>query len=127
MATQSGDLILVSLDLDKSGLVWHPEIGDEVTERSDLAKVSILVDPQGLTPRELRENFVWLPTVEQFVHQFEARQALVYHAGVTTTLAYEAVIRTSGGVIEATAASLRLAFGRALQKLLTNVISEPMH
>ena len=127
MATQNGDLILVSLDLDKSGLVWHPEIGDEVTERSDLAKVSILVDPQGLTPRELRENFVWLPTVEQFVHQFEARQALVYHAGVTTSLAYEAVIRTSGGVIEATAASLRLAFGRALQKLLKNVVSEPMH
>ena len=127
MATQNGDLILVSLDLDTSGLVWHPEIGDEVTERSDLAKVSILVDPQGLTPRELRENFVWLPTVEQFVHQFEARQALVYHAGVTTSLAYEAVIRTSGGVIEATAASLRLAFGRALQKLLKNVVSEPMH
>lgn len=127
MASQSGDLILVSLDLDKSGLVWHPEIGDEVTERSDLAKVSILVDPQGLTPRQLRENFVWLPTVEQFVHQFEARQALVYHAGVTTSLAYEAVIRTSGGVIEATAASLRLAFGRALQKLLTNMVSEPMH
>lgn len=127
MSTSNGDLILVSLDLDKSGLVWHPEIGDEVTERSSLERVSILVDPQGLTPRELRENFLWLPTVEQFVYQFEARQALVYHAGVTTTLAYEAVIRTSGGVIEATAASLRLAFGRALQKLLTNFRSEPMH
>lgn len=119
--------IHVSYELDKEGLVWYPEIGDEVTERTNLERVSILVDPQGLTPRELRENFVWLPTVEQLVEQFEARQALIYHAGISESLAYEAIIRTASGVIETSALTLRLAFGQALRELLKNSTTEIVH
>lgn len=124
---ESVEIINVSVELDRAGLVWHPEIGDEIVERSELTRVSILVDPHGMTPRQLRESFLWLPTVEQLVLQFEARQAMIYHAGVTQTFSYETVIRTSFGVIEASASSLRLAFGRALQQLLMNHTTEPVH
>ena len=113
------DFIKVSYELDRSGLLWRPEIGDEVAERESLDHVSIFVDPQGLTPSELRQFFVWLPTVEQLVAQFEARQAMIYHAGISETLEYETVIRAPAGVIEAKAPSLRLAFGRALYNLLS--------
>lgn len=123
----TGEFIGLSFELDKGGLVWYPEIGDEVTERSSLERVSILVDPQGLTPSELRENFVWLPTVEQLVEQFEARQALIYHAGISKDLCYETVIRTARGVIETTANTLRLSLGRALHELLRNSTTEVVH
>lgn len=121
------EIISVSLSLDRAGLVWHPEIGDEVSERESLDRVSILVDPQGLTPRELRENFVWLPSVEQLVAQFEARQAVIYHAGLTTQMHYEAVVKTAGGVIESNAATLRLAFGKALEELLVQKGLNALH
>lgn len=120
----SEDFIRLSLRLDQSGLVWCPEIGDEVSERTEPTKVSILVDPQGLTPKDLREHFVWLPTTEQLVTQFEARQAFIYHAGITEQLAYEAVIKSAIGVIETQANSLRLAFGKALELLLTKRVDE---
>lgn len=121
------EFIPISLELDRSGLVWHPEIGDEVTQRADLARVSILVDPRGMTPGELRSTFVWLPTVEQIVQQLEARQAMIYHAGINPTLAYETVVRTSYGVIETTAKSLRAAFAKALRDLLVNNATEIVH
>ena len=121
------DCIQISFELDRSGLLWHPEIGDEVTERQDLERVAILVDPRGLTPKELRENFVWLPTVEQLVQQLEVRQAMIYHAGITQSLLYEAVIRTTFGVIETSAASLRIAFGKALRDVLKNNTTETVH
>lgn len=113
-----GEFIEVSMVLDEDGLVWHPEIGDEVADREKPEKVSVLVSPQGHTPHELRERFLWLPTVEQLVTQFEARQALVYHAGVNERLLYEAIIRTSEGLISTAAKTLRIAFGLALHKLL---------
>lgn len=119
-----GDFINVSLDLDKSGLLWLPEIGDEVTTRGDFNRVSILIDPQGLTPSELRKQFLWLPTTEQLVMQFEARQALIYHAGITPSLVYETVIKTVDGIIETTAQSLRLAFGKALRELISQNTSD---
>jgi len=122
-----GEFINLSLNLDKKGLVWYPEIGDEVSERGTLERISILVDPHGLTPSELRTNFIWLPTVEQLVEQFEARQALIYHAGINDGLSYEAVIRYSSGVIETCATTLRLAFGKALQELLVNASSTAIH
>ena len=121
------EYINVSFDLDRSGLIWLPEIGDEVASREKLDQISILVDPQGLTPKELRRYFLWLPTVEQLVQQFEARQAFIYHAGITQSLKYETVIRTAEGVIETTAPSLRVAFGRALHELLTHKTSEAIH
>lgn len=122
-----GDVIEVSFELDDAGLLWKPEIGDEIALREDLQRVSILVDPQGLTPSELRGTFLWLPTVEQLVCQFEARQALLYHAGINQTMQYEAVIKTAIGVIEARARSLRVALGKALKDIITDVRSEPVH
>lgn len=113
------EFISVSVELDRAGLIWAPAIGDEITDRKTQEKISILVDPLGLTPGQLRGSYIWLPTVEQLVEQFEARQALIYHAGVNDVLAYETVIRTESGLIETAAMSLRLAFGQALQELLT--------
>jgi len=127
MAAHTVDYIPVSVELDRSGLVWHPEIGDEVTERSSLERVSILVDPHGMTPSELRSSFLWLPTVEQLVQQLEARQALIYHAGITQTLLYETVIRTSFGVIETSASTLRAAFGKALRDVILKASTEIVH
>ncbi len=121
------EYINLSLELDRSGLIWHPEIGDEVTERASLERVAILVDPQGLSPSELRESFIWLPTVEQLVVQFEARQAMIFHAGITPSFTYEAIIRTADGIIEASAATLRMAFGMALRNLLGDFGRDPIH
>lgn len=121
------DYIDISIELDRNGLVWNPEIGDEVSLRGNDRHVSILVDPQGLTPSELRESFVWLPTVEQLVNQIESRQGLIYHAGVTKNLEYEAVIRTIDGFVEVKAPSLRTAFGRALTALLSKEITFALH
>jgi hypothetical protein len=114
------DFIDISVELDEKGLIWNPEIGDEISLRGSDRSVSILVDPQGLTPVELRESFIWLPTVEQLVNQIESRNGLIFHAGVTDHLEYEAVIKVSYGLVEARAPSLREAFG----KVLTNMISD---
>ncbi len=122
------EVIDVALDLDKAGLVWHPEIGDEIAMRESLERVSILVDPQGMTPRDLRNLFLWLPTVEQLVQQFEARQAMLFHAGLNQGLSYEVVVKTpSQGLIETAASSLRIACGRALNQLLTMPEPAPVH
>ncbi len=124
---KSENYINVSLELDKYGLVWHPEIGDEISLRGQETHVSILVDPQGLTPRELRDSFVWLPNVEQLVTQIEARQGLIFHAGITETLEYEAIVKVHAGLIAAKANSLRVAFGKALSSLLESKVSAPLH
>ncbi len=121
------NFISLSVDLGRSGLIWHPAIGDEVSEQPDLERVSILVDPKGLTIRELREAFVWLPTVEQLVQQFEAREALIFHAGVTQSLQYEVVVRTKVGLIEKSAESLRMAFASALREMLANCTTGSLH
>ncbi len=124
---KASEFIDVSLQLDEAGLIWHPEIGDEVADRVALERVSILVDPHGLTPSELRSTFLWLPTVEQMVHQFEARQALIYHAGITESMLYQAIVQSHGRMIEAAASSLRVAFGKALQQLISKMTGEIMH
>jgi len=121
------ELIHLSVELDGAGLVWHPEIGDEIVERGKMEKVSILVDPLGLSLQELRASFIWLPTLEQLVSQFEARQAFIYHAGITEKMCYEAIVRTANGVIEASASTLRVAFGRALHDLLKKSFTEAVH
>jgi hypothetical protein len=121
------EFIELSAHLDRSGLIWHPEIGDEVSERPSLQRVSILVDPQGHTPRELREQFLWLPTVEQLVMQFEARQALIFHAGINQSLSYETVIKTGIGLIETSAQTLRHSFAKALNELLANHVDGKLH
>lgn len=124
----STGFIEVSFNLDRSGLIWHPEIGDEVVSRSsEEPRVSLLFDPQGLTPSELRGMFVWLPSLEQLVMQIEAREAFIFHAGVSEALKYEAVVKTSAGIIEATAATLRTALGLALHDLLRQNAADVLH
>jgi len=108
-------------------LVWLPELGDEVCVRDQTSKVSILVDPQGQTPRELRNQFIWLPTVEQLIQQFEARQAMIHHVGMDDKLSWVAVIKTDKGVIESEARSMRTLFGEALKNLLSGGVVDALH
>lgn len=121
------EFITISAELDRAGLVWHPEIGDEVSVRPEFERVSILVDPQGMTPGKLRESYLWLPTVEQLVTQLEAREAFIYHAGITNSFKYEVVVKASSGMIETAAINLRLALGQALEEILLNGPAEILH
>ena len=111
----------LATDLEVAGLQWFPEVGDEVADREEMAMVSILVDPQGMTPKELRSTYIWLPTVEQMLYQFEARQAVLFHAGfecTTTGFYYKTVIHSNCGHIESKAESFRISVGIALRDLL---------
>jgi hypothetical protein len=122
--------VQVAEDLEFAGLLWRPEIGDEVSNRVEPASVSILVDPQGMSPSELRSVYLWLPTVEQLVFQFEARQAILYHAGLELTdssFCYKAVIKAPERAIEGKASSLREAMGIALRDLLLLAKPENLH
>ncbi len=108
--------------LELAGLVWHPEIGDEISERPRQETVSVLVDTHGLTPRELRSHFLWLPTLEQMVIQLEARQAILEHAGLEisqSSMAYKTIIKAPFGEFESRANTLRLSVGLVLRDLLT--------
>ena len=112
-----GTFIPIAAELDIAGLLWQPEIGDEVSTRVNPEHISILVDPQGLRPDELREIYVWLPSVEQMVFQIEARQALLFHAGLEMdpdSFGFKAIIRAREGQIEHSAESLRTALGLSL-------------
>jgi hypothetical protein len=117
----------VALELERSGLVWEPEIGDEVLYRQECNRVSILVDSRGLTSNELRATFIWLPTLEQLIEELEAREAVIYHAGKSKQENYEALIKTSLCLIEEQAESLRLVFAQALRKLIGQSHSEQLH
>lgn len=111
----------IAHDLEDAGLLWRPEIGDEVFQKIEPQQVSILVDPQGMTPKELRQSYLWLPTVEQLLQQFEARQAVLFHAGLelsSVDFCYKAVIKTPGGQIERTAESLRSVMAISLRDIL---------
>lgn len=113
--------VIVARDLEDAGLIWRPEIGDEVAERKRQETVSILVDPSGMTPTELRQTYLWLPTMEQLVIQFEARQAVLFHFGLElekNAMYYKAVVQSAMGPIESSAQSARMALGLALKSLL---------
>lgn len=113
----------IAEDLELVGLVWHPEIGDEVSDRKERESISVLVDTHGLTPRELRSIFLWLPTVEQIVKQFEARQAILCHTGLElaeTALFYKTIVKAPFGEFESKAQSLRMSMGMALRELLAS-------
>ncbi len=114
-------LIHVAQDLEVAGLYWHPEVGDEVFEREGNSPIAILVDPQGMSPEELRASYLWLPTVEQMIMQFEARQAVIFHAGLemnSKNVCYKTVIQSTSGHIEQRAESFRVSLGLALRDLL---------
>ncbi len=111
----------IAQDLEQVGLLWHPEIGDEISSREVPANISVLVDTGGLTPPELRESYLWLPTVEQMLLQVEVRQAILFHAGLEMSehsYCYKTVIQSKNGSIEGEAYSLRDSLGRALCDLL---------
>ena len=113
--------IFVAQDLEGAGLLWHPEVGDEVADRDGQSPVAILVDPQGMTPDELRSEYLWLPTVEQMIVQFEARQAVLFHAGLEFNekqFCYKTVIQAPRAHIESRADSFRISLGLALRDLL---------
>lgn len=113
----------IAEDLELVGLVWHPEIGDEVSDRKEPENVSVLVDPSGLTPRELRSIFLWLPSVEQMVLQLEARQAILAHTGLELTesqLFYKTIIKSPLGEFESKGGSLRSSMGLVLRDLLAS-------
>ena len=114
-------LLVVSEDLELAGLLWKPEIGDEVTNKKSKDLISVFVDPQGLSTEELRSSFLWLPTLEQMIQQLEARQAILFHAGLELneqSLCYKTVIKAPIGPIESKADSLRVSMGIALRDLL---------
>lgn len=111
----------VALGLEGAGLIWQPEIGDEVSFRERWEAISILVDPQGMTPKELRSTYLWLPTVEQLVTQLESRQAILFHAGLDLSegsLEYKAIIEARSTHIEVKGMTLRTALGLGLCELL---------
>lgn len=113
--------IYLAHDLEEAGLLWNPEVGDEVADREGKHPVAILVDPQGMTPDELRATFVWLPTVEQMLTQFEARQAILFHAGLEFAekqICYKTIIQAQSGHIESKGESFRVSLALALRGLL---------
>lgn len=123
-------LLEIARELEDAGLVWQPEIGDEVSEKERLEDISILVDTHGLTPSQLRNRFLWLPTVEQLVWQFEARQAVLFHAGLELgeqTFFYKTVVQTTMGPIESKADSLRQSMSLVLRKLLLGEVDRHLH
>jgi hypothetical protein len=113
--------VYLAAELEHAGLIWQPEIGDEISDREKNDRISILIDPDGMNPKQLRQSYLWLPTVEQIVFQFEARQAILFHAGLELserTICYKTVVQASFGPIESSAESLREALGVALKELL---------
>ena len=123
-------LVILAEDLELAGLIWQPEIGDEISDRKTKESVSILVDPQGMTPSELRGSFLWLPTLEQLIQQFEARQAIVEHVGFElskSAMAYRTVIRCRDTHIETQHSSVRLSMGIALRDLLLSNNDSAIH
>lgn len=107
--------------LDSAGLLWQPEVGDEVAERENPEQISILINSAGYTPKELREMFLWLPRLEQLVMQIEMRQAILCHAGLELTkkqMFYRAVLKAHCGQIEGMDRSLRGAIAKTLRELI---------
>ena len=115
------DFLTVAENLEDAGLLWLPEIGDEVTPRDTREFVSILVDPAGMPIKDLRATYLWLPNVDQIVRQFEARSSILLHAGLEvdeSVIRYKSIIQAKDGNIEAEGNSLRICLGMALHTLL---------
>ena len=121
-------LLDLAEDLELVGLVWHPEIGDEVANKKEREQISVLFDTCGLTPRELRSVYLWLPNVEQMVAQLEARRAILFHTGLELTdseVFYKTIIKSPAGEFESRANSLRLSVGFVLRDLLASNEADP--
>jgi hypothetical protein len=128
--------VSIAADLDCAGLMWQPEVGDEITRRDEPGNISILFDSQGLTPRQLRQVYLWLPTLDQLLEQLEARQAILAHAGLQVTesgMYYKTVIEVASlgamgkETVEGIAESLRSAMGIALRRILLGLRTSSVH
>ena len=113
--------VRVASDLETAGLIWRPEIGDEIAPRAKQDTVSILVDPEGMSPSQLRATYLWLPNVEQIVEQIEVRQGILYHTGLELekgNLLYKTVVKAQLGIVESVAENFRVSLGLALRNLI---------
>ena len=128
--------VSIAAYLDCAGLMWQPEVGDEITRRDEPGDISILFDSQGLTPRQLRQVYLWLPSLDQLVEQIEARQAILAHAGLQVTesgMYYKTVVEvaapgaTKKERIEGSGDSLRSAMGIALRRILLGIRASSVH
>jgi len=120
----------VASELETAGLVWRPEIGDEIAPRAKKDTISILIDPEGMTPSQLRATYLWLPNVEQIVEQIEVRQGILYHAGLELdkgSLKYKTVVKAQIGMVETFAENFRVSIGLALKNLIVGKQDIPMH
>lgn len=118
----------IAFDLEQAGLIWRPEVGDEISLRDNPNRISILFDSQGLTINALRKTYLWLPTVEQILFQLEARQAILTHTGLELTdneIAYRTVLQTPRGLIETQGVNLRTSIALALRDFL-KIFKEPI-
>lgn len=113
--------LTIAEHLEMAGLIWQPEIGDEVSNREKKELISILIDPNSLPLKELRASYLWLPNVDQLVKQFEIRQSILLHAGLEVTenrFCYKSIVQAQDINIEAEGLSLRSCLGNALRDLL---------
>ncbi|MCS6894129.1 MAG: hypothetical protein NZO16_06165 [Deltaproteobacteria bacterium] len=120
MSDCTTEIITLSFALERAGLVWHPEIGDEVSERTS-NQIMILTDNFSLPPSHLRRIFLWLPRAEQLIEQIEARQGIITHVGWIndgSTYGYGAFLKIGDVEIRATSSSFRLALAMLLFKFL---------
>lgn len=111
----------IAFDLESAGLYWTPMIGDEICKREYPEDISLLVNSATLTPEELRNIYIWRPSVEQIVFQLEARQAVLKHAGLdlsTSAIEYLTIIETNVGEVISRARSLRSALALSLKEFL---------
>lgn len=114
-------LVEVAEGLEQAGLLWNPQVGDEVTDREEHSKVSVLINECRMSPGELRSTYLWLPTIEQMIAQCEMRQAVLFHAGLELSeelLAYKIVVQRAGEAFENIAETFRVALGGALREVI---------
>ena len=111
----------ISIELEQAGLLWIPTFGDEICKRKEPVEVSVLVNSAGMHPEDLKEIYIWRPTLEQLIYQLEIRQAILKHAGLELSeksIGYISVIETKVGEIKTKAETLRDALGLTLRDYL---------
>lgn len=124
---ENSNFIDISVQLDQSGLVWVPVVGDEISFRDYHRQISILISTMGLPIENLRQSFVWLPNVEQLVKEIEIRNGFITHMSLNQSLEYEVVVNGSYGTIEVIAPSLREAFGHSLSSIIREEYTSVWH
>ena len=115
------NFLSIAQTLENVGLLWQPEVGDEVSLREKGDIVSILVDKTKFSINKLRSTYIWLPNIEQIISQIEARQSFLLHAGLAideNKICYRTIVQAPETNIQAEADNLRCSLGIALKDLL---------